>query len=341
MPDDAAVAAASAVAAAVAAAATPTPLATAAQAAVSAVCQENALAWWVALLYVGLPASFGGFLQGLHGRYYTTADIDQLGFDALALPHLVAAAFGVGGGAAVVLASIWLDKFNLSSCDSNRVYLCVLGLVAGFVGYRILPTVARGLEQRVAETETVSRDAAEKADTAETRAEAATSTATAAHETADMAAWLAATATAELPSEARGLLQAGRDLVKKYPRERGIHLRLGRMLKLAGELEEAITLMTTAIIDPYEAEGEGSGHAPITYSDALYNRACYKVLRSPECADAGASEALLASGLDDLEKALTLDPSSKVDAWQDSDFRVIRDARNVRYLTLVEKRPPQ
>jgi hypothetical protein len=50
--------------------------------------------------------------------------------------------FGLGGGAAVILATIWLNKFELTGSNYNKLYLIVLGLVAGFVGYRILPRVA-------------------------------------------------------------------------------------------------------------------------------------------------------------------------------------------------------
>src|SRR2546425_313049 len=103
------------------------------------------LTWLDIVAFVGLAAAFGGLLKGIYSHSIISK---QSGFPNF-LELVVEALIGVGGGAAVVLASIWLNKFDYNNTEQNKLFLIVLGTVAGFIGYRLLPLVAKGLEERV------------------------------------------------------------------------------------------------------------------------------------------------------------------------------------------------
>lgn len=130
---------------------------------------QDTLRWCNVIQFVGIPAFFGGMLQVAHELTYGSPSSEKqhrsaggaspktiwAGFIAL----FIGGFFGVGGGAAVILAAILFNKnFDMRPTDENELYLnelylIVLGVVAGFVGYRILPRVARGLEERMDITE--------------------------------------------------------------------------------------------------------------------------------------------------------------------------------------------
>jgi len=74
---------------------------------------------------------------------------------------VISGLFGMGGGAAILLAALWLKKFDMFDTDVNKLYLVVLGVVSGFIGYRVLPQVARRLEERMDITENEARRAQE------------------------------------------------------------------------------------------------------------------------------------------------------------------------------------
>ncbi len=117
---------------------------------------QGTLTWFDTILFVGVPAIFGGILQISYKLTYGslfgeeqrgTAGSESPKTRGVVLKDLITGAlFGLGGAAAVVLAAIWLKKFDMTATSENKLYLIVLGVVAGFVGYRILPRVARESE---------------------------------------------------------------------------------------------------------------------------------------------------------------------------------------------------
>lgn len=96
----------------------------------------------VFLLIVGISSFAGGFLQGLFP--YLGKDTAPLKF----WPDLIISGlFGIGGGMAVMLVFTWIGK--CPTPGESYLEVIFLSVVAGFVGHRILPTVAGKLEKRL------------------------------------------------------------------------------------------------------------------------------------------------------------------------------------------------
>jgi hypothetical protein len=133
------------------------------------------LTWFDAILFVGTSAIFGGVLQVFYkfSSFFEQDEHTRVGDNTPRTKLMIIVSgvtdcitgglFGLGGGAAVTLAAFWLNKFDMENSDKNKLYLIALGVVAGFVGYRILPRVAQGLEERMYMTEKETRLALDEA----------------------------------------------------------------------------------------------------------------------------------------------------------------------------------
>ncbi|MFQ5913909.1 MAG: hypothetical protein ACE5JS_12055, partial [Nitrospinota bacterium] len=138
---------------------------------------STSLSFSQGLVIVISSSAFGGFLQGLFQTPWWLEETGQPkspGTESslvLVLIRLgISILIGVGGGFAVLLASIWLKALNLADTPLNILNLIALGVVAGFVGYRILPRVARGLEDRMSLTEKTSAEAIKLTEKAQSEA---------------------------------------------------------------------------------------------------------------------------------------------------------------------------
>lgn len=293
------------------------------------------LTWINVLLIVGIASAFGGLLQGLYRRIYRLLDDENVDhhdgeIGRLArLPWwdlLIASFLGVGGGAAVLLVLSATNNLNLNDGDKNLIFLVVLGIVAGFIGYRILPRVARGLEERISKTE-------ERSDTAILEAAQAANRAGIAAKAAHKAFVFALTAAASIKSEFEKCEGYLRELLEQEPDDRQVNLKLGSMVKRLGRYAEAGDIMSDFMRRNEELGQQGS----LDWSDALYNRACYRIQDALK--DDTRDENMLALGLNDLKNAISNFDILKDDAWMDSDFGVLKSEKNPTYYSLVGRSP--
>lgn len=274
------------------------------------------LTWIQVLFAVGLPAAFGGLLQGLYVSNQRVRTHDgRVQFDRVALT--ISTLFGIGGGAAAILGLLWFEQLTLDSSDENFVLLITLGVVAGFIGNRLLPLVAESLERRIAATEKGSENAVKKAE------EAAGQALESANE-ASKALLFAKAIYAGRESQFKEIQPQFRELVQKNPSDLTVVRRLANLYKRAGKLENAEGVMT----DYLGLTGTVENH---DVANALYIRACYRILQS----NCPAGEDKKQRGLKDLERAFEIDNSYKLDAENDKDLEILRAENDPTYARII------
>ncbi len=75
---------------------------------------EEQLTWIQVLFAVGLPAAFGGLLQGFHAsNQRVTTKNGPLPVDWG--PIRISALFGIGGGAAAILGLLWVEILKIDN----------------------------------------------------------------------------------------------------------------------------------------------------------------------------------------------------------------------------------
>ncbi len=274
------------------------------------------LTWIQVVFAVGLPAAFGGLLQGFHAanqRMVTNNGPLPVDWGAITISAL----FGIGGGAAAILGLLWIAQLELDSSDKNVLILITLGVVAGFIGNRLLPLVAETLERRIAAMETGTENAVKKAEMAAERARESA-------KEASKALLVSRAIYAERKSQFRELVPEFRELIQKEPLNRAHALRLANLYKRAGEFENAEGVLT----DYLNRKGTEEGH---DLAESLYIRACYRVLQS----NGPAGEQKKQDGLKDLERVFKIDSSYKLDAAEDKDFKILRSENDPTYARII------
>lgn len=214
----------------------------------------------------------------------------------------------------------------MKSSDDNILYLIVLGVVAGFVGYRILPQAAIALERRMDMTEKEAHRALEESRRALDDAKKAAKNAETASEKAELAQKLTRAISYRLAEDYDQAEKSFLDLRKTSPLNSAITYNLSNTYKLNCDYDKAIKLMNEYIKELSEAnikdlrdanmEEVAQKHAKENY--AVYNRACYTILKA---FSSKRDDILIAKGLDDLKKSVDLDPEIKEIAWKDKDFK--------------------
>jgi hypothetical protein len=124
-----------------------------------------------------------------------------------------------------------------------------------------------------------------------------------------------------------------------------ITFNLSNTYKLKKDYDSAINLMSEYINDLRAANTEEltatnvkADNLDELYAVALYNRACYTTKKA---FSSGRDDVLIGKALDDLKKSVDLDPESKEYAWEDTDFKGLKDERNARFAEIVGREYPE
>ena len=206
------------------------------------------LTWIQVVFAVGLPAAFGGLLQGFHAaNQRVVANNGPLPVDWGAIT--ISALFGIGGGAAAMLGLLWFEQMKLDSSDRNVLILITLGVVAGFIGNRLLPLVAESLERRIAATEKGTENTVKEAEIAAERARESA-------KEASRSLLFSRANYAERKTHFRDLLPKFRELAQEEPLDRTRVFWLANLYKRAGEFENAEGVLT----DYLNRKGTEEGH---------------------------------------------------------------------------------
>ena len=195
--------------------------------------------------------------------------------------------------------------------------MITLGVVAGFIGNRLLPLVAESLERRIAATEKGTENAVKEAEIAAERARESA-------EEASRSLLFSRANYAERKTHFRELLPRFRELVQEEPLDRTRVFFLANLYKRAGEFENAEGVLT----DYLNRKGTEEGH---DLAESLYIRACYRVLQS----NGPAGEQKKQDGLKDLERVFKIDSSYKLDAAEDKDFKILRSENDPTYAQII------
>lgn len=99
------------------------------------------------------------------------------------------------------------------------------------------------------------------------------------------------------------------------PDDRQCTIVLGRLLRLQGQLEDAISVLTAFANRPSVSATDKA--------DVLYNRSIYKIIIAASSPDL--KEKLLGEAADDLAMSVQLRPENRSDARTDSDFNLVKD----------------
>ena len=269
--------------------------------------------WIIILPVMGMAAFIGGLLQVL----YPFVDPNTKDKPNVTWKHIwVSGFFGFGGGMAVLLAATWVGKV-----PGSVIELVGTGIVAGFIGYRILPKIAETLESRVSAAEKDLAQAERNIKEIEANVKECL--------IAKYRASLISLQFLKRPSEFKDVAAELEETIKKYHDVSEFYILLGRAYKSLGEYENAIHTLDRLIQQQLTKK---------QLSKALFNRSCYKVLAGTDGEKKKiTNERLVSSGLDDLKQAIDLFEENKEDAFVDPDFQTLIALDNPRFLNLTGK----
>ena len=119
---------------------------------------------WCALWVILLPGAVGGSLQLLSSLVQEMKEEKKVATfsDIAPLPLFTQALVGCGGALAITLVLFVMGKCPKCLC-TEWLFLVCLSFVAGFIGHRLLPLVASGLEGKIKAATNTARQADQKA----------------------------------------------------------------------------------------------------------------------------------------------------------------------------------
>lgn len=224
----------------------------------------------------------------------------------------ISALSGVGGSIAVLSVLILDGKFQTPPTDPVRLSLCSLGTVAGFIGFTVLNSLARGLARRIdqqAERVTdLQRSIAHNVEQLE--GQSVDSAIALGFATANQATL--GNVTEEALTVAIRRVSAALD---KQPTNRTVGIILGRLYRWSNNYQQAIDALGRVL------QARDAARIPPDKDTGalLYNRACYHALMvQREDGQDHWSQAFA-----DLRGAVLLDPTNVAAAKIDGDFALI------------------
>lgn len=309
--------------------------------------------WLIAIFVLG-PSAFGGVLQGWHRHYRMTSGEASVGNGNVGPSRgltrtelwLVAPGFGIGGGVAALLATIWLNKLSIEASLENVLSIISVSMVAGFIGYRLLPAIAHNLEERLSVAERTAERAAEMTEEVrrnlqstgeEIQGRITESVNTIMRdlnkyqeEAKDYSIFSRGMFSADTQASHECRIYASQfaRLVERNPTDRGINIVYGRLYRWGGDYDIAIKVLRD-FIKRKELKGEGED---IDVADARYNISCY-LTQKADNVEGEEKEGLLMEALNELEQSVAIKPENKQGAFRDDDFDPLQEHPRFKELT--------
>jgi hypothetical protein len=267
----------------------------------------------------------------------------------------VAPGFGIGGGLSAVLAAIWLKSFPIDDSVLNVIKILSMSTVAGFIGYRLLPAISTGLEERLNMTErkvSHAQEIAERTERAQDNAQRIIEklkTTTSEQEdrlkqnmkkaNVNLDYNLAISqAVAALNLESKGdCKRSARKIsliLNDWPNDRRLYILLGRLHRwshkpdVAEGYDDGIRVLDEFILKKGESEDED-------IADALYNKACYLTQKASKVKGLkkNEKEILIDEALKTIKRSVEIWPPNKEESSDDSDFSPLKN--NAKFQELV------
>ena len=273
---------------------------------------------WCALWVILLPGAVGGSVQLLLSLVQEMKEEKKVATfsDIAPLPLFTQALVGCGGALAITLILFVVNQYPTCPC-TEWLFLVCLSFVAGFIGHRILPLVASGLEGKIKAATDTARQADQKAQQAVQKALQADQKALQAtnrierdrkvNEAVDAAFEALQQAKAEKvdlrPESVKTHIQHLEALSAQEPTRRRLHIVLGRLFSVQENYEKAVETLSKFVKAKADCKEGSDRHT----AAALYNRACYQSLMSEKLQDEAKAREMRGSAIEDLEGAFRLD----------------------------------
>ncbi len=219
---------------------------------------------------------------------------------------------GSGGAIAMLFLLAVADKLPTTATSKNIVILFSLGVVSGFIGYRLLRRVAASVEKQIEEA--VGRTE-KKIEEVEDRVDKDV-------RLADALRWGEITAEREvvLPSDLRAPIEDLEEVRREMPSESQVGIMLGRLyVEKSDDVRKGIRVLSEVL----EAKKKEGADKDEYAADLLYNRACYFNLIANKASGPEKNE-LKEKAYEDLEASIRLAPENKDDALVDPVLESLR-----------------
>lgn len=306
----------------------------------------SVLDYWQAIAMVFVWGGFGGMVSAVFDNFDSENDG---GKSRHACSKCNSAFFfrraliGVAGTFCALYLAMWLKKLTLENDIGNIFYLSSFCVAAGVVSIKILPQLSKKIGEQVLNDKI--EKASERINKTEERiSETINQLELSLKNSQNAVEYSSAIAAAET-AMARGTKYNDiPDAIAKmiaikqiFPKDRLVHLYLGRLYRRNGELNKAITILRE-FIRIIEAEGEQSlPNSNVDKSDAYFNIACYHSLKAAAAKESGESEEevdrLTREALEALSTSLFIWDENKKFAQRDPDLLFIKE--NPKYAELV------
>ncbi len=290
--------------------------------------------WITTLLFLGVPGAFGGILAVLYKfalRCEEPDAADQSVAAAATISKKKCSAFGslltgalAGIGAAYAGMYILVLDGKLDSAPTERMKLMLVsfGVITGFISFKLLDTVASAalsqIKKQLKEVEEKKADAIQvkqQFDKVRTQMDQMSDLNDACNFAENALSHGRAT---DYPSSVVRLERA----LTHLPGNRLANIMLGRIYESMGQLGKAVEVLNRGIEAREQAPSPRPQGFDVDTAALYFNRACYE-----------ARQGLTAQAIEDLKRAIALDPSNASEARTDHDLDSIR--HEPEYVTLL------
>ena len=271
------------------------------------------LGWVPVLALMLIPGAFGGILSVLqlleirrlisgksvigHAKHFSAA---------LAL----GAIGGCGGALAMLLIGVWTNQLDFHGTTHNYLLFVSLGMVSGFLGFKLLKSVATNLEKQIHDIETKTQDQIEVVKDQLIEDDS----------TIDKGKLIRDNPTAPA-AEIEEIIPELIRVTKRRPTDRTASILLGNLYDRIRKHQEAIS----AVTDTLEAKRQAGSADDKDAADLLFNRACYRVPLWKEQADPQQKKRLRDAIIKDLKQSFELSPANRIEAKTDDDLVALGD----------------
>lgn len=267
------------------------------------------------LFWVVLGGSIGGLTAVLirvklanHGLL-----LEEISVRSRSLLYLAVCSLLIGSAAALAFQWVLISvgKFRSNTQLEDIVFILATSVAAGYVARWIFPMITSQSEELISKVESVNKKVKHVED--------------------DMKATSLLTRAflSPRPGAPRSEMQANRNnldsYLKSHPTDRRTAITLASIYRANEDLGCAI-----AVLDLFLKAKADLQQFDKDYADALYNRACYKLLVSASTGDVGFKD----QAYEDLKKSIEISPPKTVDAQSDEDLKPLWQEE--RFKTLVE-----
>jgi hypothetical protein len=271
------------------------------------------LDWIAVLLLMLIPGAFGGILSVLQLLEIPRliAGKNAIGNWSRFCGAAVLGAFGGCGGAlGMLLAGVWTSQLDFNATTHNRLLFISLGMVSGFLGFKLLKTVATNLETQIRDVELRTKDQIEgiKDQLIED------------NNTLDIASSIRDDPNAST-EKIEEIIPELAQVATRRRGDRTVAILLGNLYDRIGKHQEAVSVVTDALT---ERERMGTSKDKDA-ADLLFNRACYRIPLLKQETDDDRKKRLHTAIIQDLIRSFDLSPANRIEAKSDEDLAFLSE----------------